>query len=142
MSRDPITPIGDNESLKRTLQSTNQGSTIENRVSDITSKVKDEAGHIAETMSEKIGQQRKNAAETLGWAASAVHDTADNIPGGPKLASLTHNIADGMESTASYLRGHDFSQMSKDLMAVCRRYPTQSLVAALALGFLVGRSRR
>ena len=142
MSREPIKPL--DEFSSKTTESSNQGlSDVKDRVSDVTSKMKDKAGQMAETMSERFGQQRENAAKTLGRAASAVHETADSIPGRlDKVVSLTHNIADGMESTASYLHGHDFSQMGKDVMGFCRRYPKQSLVAALAVGFLIGRSRR
>ena len=115
---------------------------VKDRVSETTSKMKEKVGHIADTASKTIDQQRQNAADTLGRAASAVHENADRLPGGPKVANLTHSMADGIESTASYLRRHDFSGMGKDLMDVCRRYPTQSVVAALAVGFLIGRSRR
>ena len=111
-------------------------------VSDLTSKMRDKAGQVAETVSEKVGQQRENAAHTLRRAASALHDRADDVPGGPKAVNIAHNIADGMESTASYLRRHDFSRMGKDLLDVCRRHPAKSLVAAVAVGFFLGRSRR
>ena len=135
MSRDPMKPFDDRQ--------LNQGiDDVRDRVSDLTSKVKDKAGQMADTVSEKLGQQRESAAETLGRAASTIHEKAGTVPGGPKVVNFTHSIADGMESTASYLRGHDFSEMGKDVMNVCRRYPTQSLVAALAVGFLIGRSRR
>jgi ElaB/YqjD/DUF883 family membrane-anchored ribosome-binding protein len=141
MSRDPMKPLDDFS--RGTIQNTNQGlSDVKERVSDMTSKMKDKAGQVAETVSEKLGQQRENAADTLGRAASALHDKASTVPGGPKAVNLTHSIAEGMQSTASYLRGHDFSQMGKDALDVCRRHPTQSLVAALAIGFLIGRSRR
>jgi len=141
MNRDPMNPL--DEFAKKTTQSSNQIlNDAKERVSDMTSKMKDKAGQMADSMSETLGQQRENAAETLGRAASGLHETADDVPGGPKVVNLTHSIADGMESTASYLRDRDFSQMGKDVMDVCRRYPTQSLVAALAVGFLIGRSRR
>jgi ElaB/YqjD/DUF883 family membrane-anchored ribosome-binding protein len=143
MSRDPMKPFDDKQFSTKTTQSVNQGvSDVKDRVSDITSKAKDKAGQMAETVAEKLGQQRENVADTLGDAASALRNKADNVPGGRKVVNFTHSIADGMESTASYLRDHDFSQMGKDVMAVCRRYPKQSLVAALAVGFLIGRSRR
>jgi membrane-bound lytic murein transglycosylase B len=141
MSRDPMKPLDDYS--RDAIQTANQGlNDVKDRVSDMTSKVKDKAGQVAETVSEKLGQQRTNAADTLGRAASALHERASDVPGGPKAVNLTHSIADGMESTASYLRGHDFSQMGKDVVEVCRRHPAQSLVAALALGFFIGRSRR
>jgi ElaB/YqjD/DUF883 family membrane-anchored ribosome-binding protein len=135
MSRDPMKPFDDRQ-LNQEIDD------VRDRVSDLTSKVKDKAGQMADTVSEKLGQQRESAAETLGRAASTIHEKAGSVPGGPKVVNFTHSIADGMESTASYLRGRDFSEMGKDVMNVCRRYPTQSLVAALAVGFLIGRSRR
>ena len=141
MSRDPIKPL--DEYINKTAQTSNQAiNDAKDRVSDMTAKVKDKAGEVAESMAEKLGHQRQNAAEGLGRAASALHESAESLPGGPKVAGVTHSIADGMESTATYLRDRDFSQMGKDVMDICRRYPTQSLVAALAVGFLIGRSRR
>jgi ElaB/YqjD/DUF883 family membrane-anchored ribosome-binding protein len=98
---------------------------LKDRVSDMTSKVKDAAGQVADTVSEKVGQARERAAGGLGQAAST-----------------THTLADGIESTASYLREHDFNQIGKDVINMFRRYPAQSLIAAVAVGFFVGRSRR
>jgi len=143
MSREPMKPFDDNEFLKKTTQGAKSSlNDVKDQVSELTSKAKDKAGQMAETVSEKIGQQRETAAEGLDRAASTIHDKADSVPGGPKVVNLTHSLADGMESTASYLRDHDFNDMGKDVMNVCRRYPTQAFVAALAIGFLLGRSRR
>jgi ElaB/YqjD/DUF883 family membrane-anchored ribosome-binding protein len=142
MSRDPMKNFNDKDFTSKT-QSTNSGlNDVKDRVSDMASKVKDKAGQVAETVSEKFDHQRETAAGGLNRVASTIHDNAESIPGGPKVAHLSHRIADGMESTASYLRDHDFNQMGKDVTDFCRRYPTQSLVAALAVGFLIGRSRR
>src|SRR5262245_37440357 len=113
-------PTRDNELLNNAALSE-----VKDRVSETTSKMKEKVAHMAETASKTIDQQRQNAADSLGRAASAVHENADKLPGGPKVATLTHRMADGIESTASYLRRHDVSGMGKDLMEVCRRYPTQ-----------------
>jgi hypothetical protein len=134
MSTDPL------NSFERTIHNT--GAEVKDRVTDFASKVKDTAGQMAETVSGKLAQPRESAADGLHRAASSLHDNADAVPGGAKAVNLTHSLADGMESTASYLRDHDLSKMGQDVMDVCRRYPTQSLVAALAVGFLIGRSRR
>jgi len=143
MSRDPMKPFDDKEFSNKTTHTSTSGlNDVKEKVSDMTSKVKDKAGQMAGTVSEKLGQQRENAAETLDRAASTIHDKADSVPGGPRVTNLTHSIAGGMESTASYLRDHDFDDMGKDVINICRRYPAQSLVAALAVGFLLGRSRR
>lgn len=98
---------------------------LKDRVADMTARVKDKAGQVADDVSEKVGHARETAAGGLGRAATT-----------------THNIADGMQSTASYLRSHDCSQIGKDVMNICRRYPAQSVIAAVAVGFLIGRARR
>lgn len=143
MSREPMKPFDNREFPHTETHSANAGiPDVKDRISDMASKVKDKAGQVVDTVSEQLGQQRGNAAEGLDRAASTIHDRAESVPGGPKVVKMTHRIADGMESTASYLRDHDFKKMGKDVMDVSRRYPTQSLVAALAVGFLIGRSRR
>lgn len=143
MSRDPIKSF-DNREFTQAKTQTGPVSIpdVKDRVSDMASKVRDKAGQVAESVSEKLGQQRENAADGLDRAASSMHDGAESVPGGPNVVRMTHSLADGMESTASYLREHDFNRMGKDAMNLCRRYPTQSFVAALAVGFLIGRSRR
>jgi len=129
--------------LNKPNQTTNTSlDDVGERISDAAAKTKDKAGQMATAVSEKLDQQRENAAKGLGRVASAIHDTADRVPGGPNVINVGHKIADGMESTATYLREHDFSRMGKDLMTVCRKYPTQSVIAALAVGFLLGRSVR
>jgi hypothetical protein len=136
-------PFDDGEFPERNNNAESATATdVKDRISDMASKMSDKAGHFVDTVTEKLGQQRGNAAEGLDRAASTIHDRAEGVPGGPKVVKMTHSIADGMESTASYLRDHDFKKMGKDVMDVCRRYPTQSVVVALAVGFLIGRSRR
>jgi len=143
MSREPMKPFGESEFQSNAAQNVKSGlNDIKEQVSELTSKAKEKAGQVAGTVSETLGHQRETAAGNLDRAASTIHDKADSVPGGPKVVNLTHSLADGMQSTASYLRDHDFNQMGGDVMNICRRYPTQAVVAALALGFLLGRSRR
>jgi ABC-type transporter Mla subunit MlaD len=134
MSRDPMNPFTDKEFPK--TPATAGLNDMKDQVSDLAAKAREKAARVAETVSGKLDQQREAAADGLNRAASAIHDKAN------KAVNLTHNLADGMDSTASYLRDHDLNTMGQDVMNICRRYPTQSLVAALALGFLLGRSRR
>ena len=143
MSRDPMKPF-DERTIPDTLNQTanTRFDDVKDRVSQVAAKTKDKASHMADTVTEKLGEQRESVAEGLGQVASTLHEKAGSVPGGPKIVNLTHSIADGMESTATYLREHDFSEMRGDLMSICRKYPTQSVVAALAIGFLVGRSVR
>src|SRR5688572_27859918 len=104
MSRDPIKRFDPREFPQSGTQGANAGiSDVKDRFSDMASNVKDQASQVVETVSEKLGQQRENAAEGLDRVASTIHDRAESVPGGPRLVKMTHSIADGMESTASYL---------------------------------------
>lgn len=109
------------------------------KIVDVTSKVKEKAGQMADKVSDTVDKTRDSAAEGLDRAASALHDNAADIPGGPKVVNVAHTIADGMESAAQYLRDANFEDMKDGLLDTCRKYPAQTLISALAIGFLVGR---
>jgi len=88
---------------------------------------------------------------TLNENAEAGPDLKDRVSGiATKVKEKASQVADTVaekvgharETTASYLQEHDFNQIGKDVMNVCRRYPAQTLIAAAAVGFLLGRARR
>jgi hypothetical protein len=53
-----------------------------------------------------------------------------------------HSTADKIQSASDYLREHDARAMMDDFQGLVRRYPGQSLAAAVVLGFLAGRALR
>jgi hypothetical protein len=115
---------------------------LKDKIEDFASRARDKAGQWTDTASETVDQQRENVSTGLDRAASTLHEKAERLPGGPRAVTAAHRIADGMESTASYLRQHDFADMRDDLVNVCRRHPVQALISAVAFGFLLGRSVR
>ena len=56
------------------------------------------------------------------------------------LPAAAHDAADKVEATAQYVRQHDVQDMMADLENLVRRHPGQSLIAAAAVGFLLGRA--
>jgi ElaB/YqjD/DUF883 family membrane-anchored ribosome-binding protein len=100
------------------------------------SRVKDRATQLGNTVSQTMDRQRENAAKGLDRAASTLHDGAGSA------ARVAHGVADGMQSTASYLRSHTWSDMGSDVGELCRRHPVQALISAGVLGFLLGRAIR
>src|SRR5262249_26527844 len=107
---------------------------------DVASKAKDKAEQWAEFASETVDRQRENVSSGLERAASTLHEKATNI--GPQAVNAVHRFADGMGTTASYLREHDFADMRDDFISLCKRHPAQALISAVAFGFLLGRSVR
>jgi hypothetical protein len=138
MSRDAFNP----SNLENTSDLGDPISDAKDRAAGLASKVKDKASQVASTVSDTVGRQRENVAGGLDRVASTIHEKAGSLPGGQKAADAANSLADGMESTASYLRDHNLKDMGDSLTGICRKYPVQSLVSALAIGFLVGRALR
>jgi ElaB/YqjD/DUF883 family membrane-anchored ribosome-binding protein len=106
---------------------------LRERAASLGSKIKDKASQFGTTVSSTVDRQRETAARGLDRAASSLHE------GVGSAAKVGHGVADGMESTATYLRSHSFGDMGNDVMTLCRKHPVQALVSAAVLGFVVGR---
>ena len=53
---------------------------------------------------------------------------------------MAHAAAERVDTTATYLRDHDMKKMMTDLSTVVKNNPGPSLLAAVGIGFLVGRA--
>ena len=139
MSRDAFNP----SNLENTSDFSDTISDAKDRAAGLASKLKDKASQVTSTVSDTMGRQRDNLAGGLDRVASTIHEKSGSLPGvGQKAADAANSLADGMESTASYLRDHNLKDMGNSLTGICRKYPVQSLISALAIGFLAGRAFR
>jgi ElaB/YqjD/DUF883 family membrane-anchored ribosome-binding protein len=109
-------------------------------VSDTAEKAQEKVEEVGRAVQGKIDENRGPAADKLQGVASSLHEKAESLPGGEKVASIAHSAADKMEATAEYVREHDVQDMMADLENFVRRHPGQSLVAAAAVGFFLGRA--
>ena len=105
-------------------------------------QAKSKAREAGRTLQNKIDENRAPTADRLQNAASALHQRADSLPGGQKVSGLVHSAAEGMETTADYVREHDLQEMVTDVKQCVRKYPGQALLTALVGGFLLGRAFR
>lgn len=115
-------------------------STIGEKLSDTAAQVMDKVSDLGRTAANKIDGNRDAAASGLQRAASALHEKAESLPGGEKVSSLAHATAETMTSTADYVRDHDVQRMMADVETVVKNNPGSSLLAAAAVGFLIGRA--
>ena len=100
------------------------------------------AVEVGEQAMKAVDTGRQRAASGLSSAADKLHQTADRLPGGPRVSRAAHKTADGLGATANYLGENSFGDMLSDVGDVVKAHPTQALLAALAVGFLVGRAMR
>ena len=92
------------------------------------------AAELGRSAARKAEQARQRAADGLESAARSVHSGAD------RMASVGHGAGDALASSARYVRDHELRNMFDDVMEVVRNNPGAALVAAAALGFLIGRA--
>jgi len=139
MSRDAFNP----SNSENTSDLSNTISDAKDRAAELASKLKDKASQVTSTVSDAVGRQRDNVAGGLDRVASTIHEKAGSLPlVGQKAANAANTLADGMESTASYLRDHDLKDMGDSMAGIYRKYPLQSLLSVVGIGFLVGRALR
>jgi ElaB/YqjD/DUF883 family membrane-anchored ribosome-binding protein len=110
------------------------------KLADTAGQVKDKVAVLGRTAADKVDENRDAAASGLQKAASALHEKAESLPGGEKVSSMAHAAAERMSSTADYVREHDVDGMIKDVETLVRNNPGRSLLAAAAIGFLLGRT--
>ena len=87
-----------------------------------------------------IDERRSTAADGLDTAASALHDRADDLPGGERVRDFARATADRLSTGADYVRSHDASDMMADVETFVTSHPGPALVMAAAFGFLLGRA--
>ena len=114
--------------------------TIGEKLSDTAAQVKDKVSDLGRTAADKIDENRDAAAGGLDKAASALHEKAESLPGGEKVSNLAHATAERLSSTADYVREHDVKRMMADVETLVKNNPGPSLLAAVAVGFLVARA--
>jgi ElaB/YqjD/DUF883 family membrane-anchored ribosome-binding protein len=107
---------------------------IAERATDAKEKIAD----LGRTAVDTIDDNRHSAAAGLSAAASTLHEKAESLPGGDRVQDFAHATADRLSSTAKYVREHDMNRMMADVEVLVTRNPGPSLLAAAAVGFLIG----
>ena len=104
-------------------------------------------GPIATTVAAVAsGLESVEGAISTGWetAQGAVSTAASAVAGGLESAqgavsTAATAVAGGLESASSYLQEKEFAEMATDLTALIRRYPVQSLLVGVGLGYILAR---
>lgn len=115
---------------------------IKERAGQAADKAREKAGEFTHQATDAIDARRGQASEAMDTAATQIRDRGESLPGGERTTEMASMAADKVEATSSYVRDHDVQDMMSDLETLVRNHPTQSLVAAAAAGFLVGRMLR
>ena len=66
----------------------------------------------------------------------------EKAPREGSVATAATTVVDGLESASSYLREKKFEHLAKDVTALVRAYPVQSLLIGVGIGYLLARRTR
>src|SRR5215470_4731749 len=84
-----------------------------------------------------ITQKVSNAYSSLSEGVSSAADTIrQNIPSSETVGSAMTAVANQVDAASTYFQENSFENMLRDVTALVRRYPLQSLMVGLGIGFL------
>jgi uncharacterized protein YjbJ (UPF0337 family) len=101
-------------------------------IAEMTAKAQ-ELGMTAVSMA---GEAATAVGETMGSLASVIRD---NAPHEGTIANAATAVAGGLKSASSYLQEKGYENIATELTAVIRRYPVQSLLVGVGLGYVLAR---
>jgi hypothetical protein len=111
----------------------------ETAVSQAT-RARDAVSQAARSAVDAVDEGRVATADRLEETASAVRQRSESLPGGPRVRQIAQTAADGLTTTADYVRTHDIKGLVDDVEAVVKNNPGPALLVAAAFGFLLARA--
>jgi len=118
----------------------NETGSVGNPVGDVVDAATADLTQRARNAAAAIDASRSTTADGLATAASAIHDRADDLPGGDKVRSFARATADRLNTGADYVRSHDTRRMMSDVETLVKSNPGPALIASAVFGFLLARS--
>ena len=104
-------------------------------VANMTAKAQD----LGVTAANKANEAATVVGEKIGSLANVIRE---NAPREGSVATAATAVVDGLESASSYLREKKFDYLAKDVTALVRTYPVQSLLIGVGLGYWLARRPR
>ncbi len=111
--------------------------TLTESAASAASDAADKLSSTARSAIDKLDASRESVAHGIEKTAGVVRALAPE-----SAVRQARNTADAMENAAGYIRSRDVRTIGADLTQTVRRNPTPSLIAAVAVGFLLGMTIR
>ena len=110
----------------------------------------DKTGGVVATMSAKAREFGATAAKKASEAAPVIGGKMKSLasairgkaPHEGKIGTTATKVAGGLESASCYLQEKKFDHLGEDVRGLVRRYPLQSLLVGVGLGFLLARRNK
>jgi ElaB/YqjD/DUF883 family membrane-anchored ribosome-binding protein len=106
------------------------------KATELGTGAKESMDELGRSAARKLDEAREETGGALHSAASRVRATGRR--GSDAIDNVATGAADRLDATASYVEDHDLKGAFGDLRKFSRQHLMGSLVAAAAIGFLVG----
>ena len=114
--------------------------------SEMVDTVKDKAAELGDRAQEAGAQAAVKADEAMNATGGQLTTFAQTIrekaPTDGRVGEVAQQAADVLERSGSYLQESDLNDVRGDLEQMIRRYPVQSLLVGLGVGYLLARATR
>jgi hypothetical protein len=100
-------------------------------------------GHRAQDMASNLGERAEDTKAAVGDQMKSLAGTIrEKAPREGFTGQAASAVAQGLEQGGTYLQQHGFSDMAEDMANLVRRYPLQSVLIGIGIGFLLSRTFR
>jgi hypothetical protein len=142
---DPLAPMKKtprSDQVNTPMRETSGQQSTQQQAQQAADAAKAKGQEMMDRAQQQADAQRERTADRLGDVADTMREKQQQLPGGETTQRVAATAADKMDQASMYLQQHDMTDIANDLQQFARAHPTESLVAAAALGFLVGRAMR
>jgi len=120
--------------------------TVSDKAQQVAGDVKDKVQQVADK-AQDVGAQAVDRADaattTVGEKMTTAAQTLrEKAPTSGPVANVAGTAADTLEQAGNYLQEQDLADMRADVEGLIRRYPVQSVLIGVGVGYLLARSRR
>ena len=109
---------------------------IQQKVGTLAEDTQAKAQELTTRASEGLNEAKAAVGKKMGSLAETIRR---NAPQEGSVGSATQSVANSLSAAGSYLEEHTFEDFSKDMTSVIRRYPLQSLLVGVGIGYLISR---
>jgi len=114
----------------------NAGQNVAQSAANAYGDAKVKAQELGTAAAGKVGGATKAVGETMSSWAGTIRESA---PQEGTIGSAAKTVANQLENAGSYLQDNTFENMARDVTTLIRRYPIQSLLVGLGVGYLFSR---
>lgn len=121
---------------KATDQAQEKVGQAKEKATEVKDQATEKAGEVKDQAMEKADQGLDKASAGLSTAADKLREQSGES--GPLPAQVSV-VADQLEKASSYFEGKDTNEIISDLETLIRNKPVESVVGAVAIGFILAK---